>query len=148
MTVSRPPQYDAEISVCGDVVFMRRSLGLLRRIEQRFGPLPTLFRALETADVTQSTIAGLYEELVRGADDAPRLPEIQSWIYAEGSFKTAKALAQIVGELAVGSAQLRAYEDKRMAEAEERNPRKPAPTSVPAEIGAGMAPTAASRGAR
>lgn len=133
MTVARPVEYDAEIEICDSVVFFRRSMGLLRRLEQRFGPLPTLFRALEATDVTQQTLIGLYEELQRGADPSPSVAEIAAWVWDQGSYKCARSLARVVGELTVGATQLRAYEDKRMAEAEEagRNPTHPASPRMP-----------------
>lgn len=142
--MTRPVEYDAEVTVCGDVVFLRRSMALMRRLEQRFGPLPTLFRSLNAADVTQQMLTGIYEELVRGMDGAPSVPTIAAWVWEEGSYRCATDLARLIGELTVGARQLRAYEDKRMAEAEEagQNPTRPASPATP-ETTTAASPSAA-----
>lgn len=128
MPDSRPPEYDAEVIVCGDVVFFRRTMALLRRIEQRFGGSAALYRQLDAGAVTIRQMTGIYEELVRGMDGGPSVAEIEAWVFARGVFETGKALQKVIGELAVGSDAMRAYEDRRMAEAEDagRDPTLPA----------------------
>ena len=122
-----PAEYDAQLDVCGEIYFLRRTMAMLRRVEQRFGPLTTLFRALEASNATQSTICDLYLELIRGADDMPDKAKVAAWVYEQGSWACCRALALFVANMAVGSAQLRALEDRKMAAVEESgaNPTQP-----------------------
>lgn len=122
----RPPELDAELSVCGEVFFFRRSLGLMRRLEQRFGALFPLGQRLERFQVTISELSGIVEEVIRGAD-GPKRWEIEHWLFRDGVHATSKALALVMYEMTVGHDKLRAQEEKRrLATEDTRNPTRPA----------------------
>lgn len=109
----RPPELDAEIRVAGEVYYFRRSLGLLRRVEQRFGPVYPMAERCERFDVTVVQLSGLLDEMTRGAEGRASRADVERWLFDEGIAFTARAVAKVLYELAVGNAKLREAEDRR-----------------------------------
>jgi hypothetical protein len=124
-TDDRPPEYDAEIEVCGEIFYFARTLGLGKRLEQRFGPLTTMMRRFETYDVTQDTIAAFVGEILRGGDFVPDAARIRTWVFEEGTPKLCTPLARICGDFFIGNRLLREHEAQRLTAAEgtAKNPR-------------------------
>lgn len=126
------PEYDAEIEICGEVYFFARSLGLMRRIEQRFGALYPLAERLDRLGATASEISGIVDEITRGADDRPSRVEVERWLFRVGVLAIQKALAKVLYEMTLGSDKLAAAADARRLAGEDRaDPTPPAGDTAP-----------------
>ena len=114
------PEHDGEIRICGQDYLFRRTHDLLRRIEQRFGALLPLALKVERFGVTQSELAAIYEELVRGDPGRPVRAQLEQWIWDEGTPKLCAPLARVLYELPVGNRTLRLLEEEKMIAAAEQ----------------------------
>lgn len=128
----RPPELDSELTVCGDVYFLRRSLGLMRRIEQRFGALAVLADKADRFALTLSELSGIIEECIRGAEGRPTRADIERWLFDAGIHAISRGVAKLLFEMTLGSDKLRRAEEERRLATEDRvNPTRPAGHATP-----------------
>lgn len=121
------PELDAEIEVCGEVYFFRRSLGLMRRIEQRFGAVYALAKRLDEFGATTSELSGIIDEVTRGADDRPSRADVERWLFRVGILGISRSLAKVLYEMTLGSDKLAAAADaRRLANEDTADPTPPA----------------------
>lgn len=109
--------YDLEIAAAGDTFFVRRSHGLMRRLEQVAGPLLPLVDRLQSAAITQSELERVYRALLEEERAAPTAAALRQWLFDEGTAKAARSIALDVLSLVAGNAVLRALtaEERRSA---------------------------------
>ena len=126
------PEYDAEIEICGAVFVFRRGLGLMRRIEQRFGALYPLAARLDQFGATASELSGIIDEMTRGADDRPSRADVERWLFRVGVLGIQKQIAKILYEMTIGSDKLAAAADtRRLVDEDIRDPTPPAGVTTP-----------------
>lgn len=136
MAKAASPAYDAELEICGETQMIKRSLGLMKRLEQRLGALTVFAARVERFAVAQAELAVVYQELLRGGPPG-QMPErhaIEAWIYARGTHACCRDLVRLLYELTVGSDRLREHEEQRRIDAEEAAERAgtPFPAASPA----------------
>lgn len=104
----RHPAQDAWVECCGERYLVRRTLDLLRRLEQIAGPAWPLSLRLRRAEITQDDLALLFEASLRDEPGAPSRADIRGWLFEQGTHKPALAMAGVVASLSIGNAALRA----------------------------------------
>ena len=121
--------HDTRIVVDGDVYFVRRDFDLIRRIEQAFGPLAELDKALRRSALTAEKVAKLYGVVLQAQAARPAPGVIEAHIMNEGIPGASNPLAKIVLELFAGHKKMAAFleaDAKAKAESEDENPPIPA----------------------
>lgn len=123
------PAYDAVLDICGEEWNVARSLGLMKRLEQRLGALTVFASRVERFAVAQSELAVVYQELIRGGPPGsmPERHRIEAWIYGRGTHACCRDLVRLLFELTVGSERLREHQDQRRIDAEEAAEKAGAP---------------------
>lgn len=99
--------YNLEIACCGGHFSIKRSLDLARRIEGIFGPIEPIAQKLELGALTLAQVAAVYGVLLKGQPDAPKLADIEAWVFEEGGFAAGNRVAFFVFSLVMGSARLK-----------------------------------------
>lgn len=98
-----PLAYDLPVKCCGETFHVRRTLDLLRRVEQAFGPVYQLSFKLRTSAITTEELASLLYTLLKDERDAPKPTQIREWLFAAGVPHVAAALAPEVLTLIAGN---------------------------------------------
>lgn len=96
------PHYDLEFGLCGERHVVRRTMDLVKRVEQRFGAIHPLCQRLNAYGATQAEMVLLFLTLLEGDADCPSRYEIERWLYAIGTHGPAKELAGQVFSLVLG----------------------------------------------
>lgn len=95
--------YDSEITVDGDLYWVRRDFDLMRRIEQAFGPLNALDGKLRSAALTADEIDRLYRIVLQAQAARPEPDVMQAHIFEAGVRACCNDLAMIVMQLFAGN---------------------------------------------
>lgn len=103
--------HDTQITVDGDLYFVRRDFDLMRRIEQAFGPLTDLDKMLRRNAVTVENISKLYGITLHAQRSRPEADVIQTHIANAGVMGCCADLAQLVLMLFAGHRQATAWLD-------------------------------------
>ena len=94
---------DAELTICGQQVFIRRSLELARRIESVSGALYPLAHRIEAGNITTTELSRVYQAIVRDDPGGPSASEIDAWLFKVGIFAHRLGLSVFVASLVIGS---------------------------------------------
>ena len=98
--------YDLEVPCAFGTVAVPRTLALVKRIEQSFGPIGQLSAKLEHYGLPLAQLAFLVSELhadLPASDGPPSRKENEEWLFREGIHKASKALAAEVMTLVMGN---------------------------------------------
>lgn len=98
--------YDLEVPCAFGTVMVPRTLALVKRIEQSFGPIGHLSAKLEHYGLPLSQLAFLISELhadLPQSDGPPTRKENEEWLFRDGIHKPSKALAAEVMTLVMGN---------------------------------------------
>lgn len=131
--------YDLVFECCGERWFVKRSMALLKRLEQAFGPIDPLSRRLDSGHVTSIELVLAYHLLLHGEAHAPSRQDIEAWIGEQGIHKPSRAISGQVFSLIMGNEEL-----ARMAAAEEaKAARRRSEAQTPGPFDLTGAPTSA-----
>lgn len=120
--------YDLVFDCAGTRWLVKRSMTLLKRIEQAFGPVDPFSRRLDAGHVTSTELALAYHLLLHGEMDGPSRKDIEAWIGEQGIHKPAKAISGQIFSLVMGNEELRALasaEEERVAKRRDERARGP-----------------------
>lgn len=94
--------HDTQITVDGDVYFVRRDFDLIRRIEQAFGPLADLDRRLRRHELTAEDLVRLYGIVLKAQVSRPPVEILETHVMDEGIQAASEPLTRIVLTLFAG----------------------------------------------
>ena len=124
--------YDLAFDCCGERWFVKRSMSLLKRIEQALGAVGPLSMRLENGQATLADVTNVYHLLLCDVSSAPARKEIEAWLFDAGLLVPSRSIAVQVYSLIVGNealARIAAGEEQRARrKAEDRDGSPFAPT--------------------
>ena len=98
------PAHESPLRVCGEVHRVHRSFDLIRRIEERLGPVGVLVANLRASNVRADDLVWLIRVMARDGDNDRLLRhEVEDWIEDKGPVAAVGAVFDIVLALFSGN---------------------------------------------
>jgi hypothetical protein len=113
--------HSTALTIGGDQFYVRRSFGMMRRLEEAFGPLHAIDQKLRAAGYTAAELAKLYRMALEETSDRPGAVEIETHIFEAGVRACCQDLAILVLQLFSGHKQCVAWLEAEMKAAAEKS---------------------------